>query len=284
MAITLTEKLNLMVYDTQAPKYIRYSEKIFNHTKNNEARFTGFIKEPDFKTFLTSLQSQFSEFEDVLVVDPKMKPDLAMFNTLSDIILYYPLLIDLIIKNNQPEILQLFIRIFILLEIHLKTVTSIKGRKLLLYNDELSRYMENKILFSQSEIAREWEIDNNTLSKWLIMIYGKNPYRGRKKLSFSEYISIYKDLFKGKSDHENPQDYFLTEENIDAYSSIVFKGKTYTKQEIIEFGFSLDDEPSPRQYSEARKILLKKFPDYDTVNKYPVSIANIMISVLQENS
>ncbi|PTT68618.1 MULTISPECIES: hypothetical protein [unclassified Chryseobacterium] len=284
MAINLTEKLNLLVYDTHDPKYIRYCEKIFKHTKNNEVCFSGFINEPDFKTFLNSLQSQLAEIEDSIVVDPKTELSLTLFNTLSDIIVYFPLLIDFIKKNNHPEILQLFIRISILIEIHQKTVASIKGRKLLLRKEELQLYMEKKILFSQSEIAREWEIDKETLSKWLTMIYGENPYKGRKKLSFSEYIGIYKDLFKGKSHHENAQDYFLTEENIDAYSSVVFKGKTYTKQEMIELGFSLDDEPSPRQYSEARKILLKKFPGYDAVNKYPVSIAQMMINLLKEHS
>lgn len=61
-------------------------------------------------------------------------------------------------------------------------------------------------------------------------------------------------------------------------------GKTYSKKDIIEEGFNPDDKPAPRQYDEARKILLKEFPFFDDINKFPASLAFKMISVLKKYS
>lgn len=137
--------------------------------------------------------------------------------------------------------------------------------------------MMAKIKFSQTEIAKEFEINNDTLSRWFELLYGKNLYFGRKQITLGEYFQIFKDLFLA------PDEDFNLDENIEKFSKRVLIGKTYTKREIIDFGFELDEAPKNTHFVEASKLLNKRFTFYDTYDKYPYSIAIQMINFLKEN-
>ena len=137
--------------------------------------------------------------------------------------------------------------------------------------------MMNKIKFSQTDIAKEFEIDNDTLSKWFELIYGKNIYFGRKQITLGEYLQIFRDFFL-----ESNEDFNL-DENIEKFRSRVLVGKTYTKREIIDFGFELEDEPKNIHFLEASMVLNKKYSFYDKYDKYPYRIAIQLINFLKEN-
>jgi hypothetical protein len=132
-----------------------------------------------------------------------------------------------------------------------------------------------KIKFSQSDIAKGFEVDNDTLSKWFEIIYGKNIYFGRKKISLGEYLKIFNDLFLESNE------VFDVKNRLRDFLNRVENGKTYSKKDVIEFGFELDKEPTSFDYSEAKNILLKDFPFYEKIDKYPYNIALKMINFLQ---
>ena len=100
---------------------------------------------------------------------------------------------------------------------------------------------------------------------------------GKHCLIFNSLSLIFKDLFL------EPDEDFNLDENIEKFSKRVLIGKTYTKREIIDFGFELDEEPKNIHFLEASKILNKQFAFYEKYDKYPYSIAIQMINSLKEN-
>jgi len=142
----------------------------------------------------------------------------------------------------------------------------------------------NKKTISQSNIALEWGIDNDTLSSWFISYYGENVFFGRKKLNVYEYIEIHRNFFNTVIDEELVEQNLITSpDNMEEFISIVtFKGKVYEKKDIIEIGFNLDEEIKPKHYEQAKIILEKKFPCYSDLNKFYHSIAIQMIAELKK--
>ena len=133
-----------------------------------------------------------------------------------------------------------------------------------------------KVKFSQSDIAKEFKVDNDTLSKWFEIIYGKNIYYGRKKISLEDYLKIFNDLFLESNE------VFDVKNRLRAFLNREENGKSYSKKDVIEFGFDLDKEPTSLDYSEAKNILLKDFPFYEKNEKFPYSIALKMINFLKQ--
>lgn len=159
------------------------------------------------------------------------------------------------------------VRLYVFSEIESNIYKSTLSKELLL----------KKVKFSQTEIAKEFEVDNDTLSKWFELIYGNNIYFGRKQITLEEYLMVFKDLFL------EPNEDFNLDENFDKFRRRVLVGKTYTKKDIIDFGFELDEEPKNNHFLEASKILNEKFSFYDRYDKYPYSIAIQLINFLKTN-
>lgn len=113
-------------------------------------------------------------------------------------------------------------------------------------------------------------------------MYKKNSFVKRKKINLAEYLKIYNDFFIIENDRENTKDEFMiAESNISFYGSAAMKGKTYTKSEVIELGFNLDNKPTTSHYTQARKFLSEKYPYYKFVNKFPNSLAIELIEALK---
>ena len=161
----------------------------------------------------------------------------------------------------------------------------IAKKKITYSKKDVEIFLDKKINFSQSAIANEWEIDNDTLSKWFLAYYGENIFFNRKKLRLSEYILVFKDLFVLEKDKlSNDTEYIIPENHLDFYSSAVMKGKTYLKKDIIEEAFNINDDLQPRHYEQALFILSPKFSYYSTLNKFPNSLAHNLIEELRKHA
>ncbi|MXS71570.1 hypothetical protein GSF70_10105 [Flavobacteriaceae bacterium W22] len=184
--------------------------------------------------------------------------------------------------SSSERNLYLFFGFFIIQYVHILTIISIRKRTPVYFKEDILKYFDRKIQFSQAAIAKEWEVDNDTLSKWLEIMYQSNPFVKRKRINLSEYLRVYNDFFILKNERKTGDDYFMIpEERINFYIMTAVKGKTYTKSEVIELGFNLDDKPTTTHYTQAKKILSEKFPYYKRINKFPNSWALELIEQLK---
>lgn len=235
--------------------------------------YADFKKKPEFASYMVEndFSSFVSNFIQNLKEDQKKKFKIfatSKFEQISDVFELKTNLMKLVTNDLETEENEVFVMKFSLFFLIGKSVIGSYCTK---------EVMMAKIKFSQTEIAKEFEIDNDTLSRWFELIYDKNIYFGRKQITLGEYFQIFKDLFL------EPDEDFNLDENIEKFSKRVLIGKTYTKREIIDFGFELDEAPKNMHFLEASKILNKRFTFYDTYDKYPYSIAIQMINFLKEN-
>lgn len=143
--------------------------------------------------------------------------------------------------------------------------------------ESLKKYIYKTIGYSKQEIATEFRIDKKTLNKWLILVYGYDKFKDRKKITLLEYLEIFNA-------------FFLTEEeekldlnaNLESVMSRLVKGVTYSKSEIIELGLHTKEDISRTSYNTAHIALQRKYSYFKTYDKYPVSIANKMIEDLKK--
>lgn len=260
-------------------KFLIQLQKITNNIPQQEIvriqndSYADFKKRPEFASYMVEndFSSFVSNFIQNLNEDQKKKfENFATFKLeqISDVFELKSNLNNLVATNLESEEDKLFVMKFgIFFLIGKSVISSYCSKELML----------SKIKFSQAEIAKEFEIDKDTLSRWFELLYGKNIYFGRKQITLGEYFQIFKDLFLA------PYEDFNLDENIEKFSKRVMIGKTYTKREIIDFGFELDEAPKSNHFQEASKLLNKKFAFYDMYDKYPYSIAIQMINYLKEN-
>lgn len=184
--------------------------------------------------------------------------------------------------SSSEKVLYLIFGFFILQYVHILTLISIRKKTLIYSKKDIKKFFDKKIQFSQADIAKEWEVDNDTLSKWFEIMYQSNPFVKRKKINLSEYLRMYNDFFIVEKDRRsNEGDFMIPDDKIDFYISIAIKGKTYKKSEVIELGFDLDDRPSSTHYTQARKFLSGKYPYYTLLNKFPSAWALELIEELK---
>ena len=269
--------LNQNKYSLDSPVYRKYSAMVYQK-----------IIEERFNEFKDNLPDTFEDFVDKLkdYCNQDFHGDRAISfekfesNNLSSIVEK----IDDILRFtcNNKEISSLFVGFMVLFYIHTFTIISIKKRTLVHSKDEVLKFFDKKIQFSQTAIAKEWEINNDTLSKWFEIMYQTNPFANRKKINLSEYLRIYNDFFISEKDkRRSDDDFMISEDKIDFYTSAAIKGKTYKKSEIIELGFDLDEKPTTKHYTQARKFLSEKFPYYTLIDKFPNSLALELIDELK---
>ena len=275
----LNEKLKLNDYNPDSPRYMEFATIIYDQIINEHFQeFKGELP-ATFSAFMEDIKGVFKELENIkLSGNMKLPPSIhnvsAVMESIDDIMA--------LIQNNR-EHLPIFFKIFILQKLHVLTAISIQSNRVLYTSDEVFHFLKKKIQFSQAEIAKEWEVDNDTLSKWFAVQYGSNIYAKRKKINLSEYLNIFNDFFVLEEDQRTKEsDKMMKIEKIDFYSSLALKGKTYTKKDIIEECFNPDENLSSRQYDEARNILISKFNFYEDLNKFPAAMAFKMIKVLRQ--
>lgn len=275
----IEEKLKLGNYNSNTPMYDDYASSIYSDIiKSSFQEFNNILPSNyyDFKIDITTV------FSNLKSQDVKTNVEISTpINNLSSIM---ELTDDIrLLFNNNPEHFLTFMKIFLLQKIHLLTVISLQSKKLTYTKTDVLNFLENKIQFSQTAIANEWDIDNDTLSKWFLAFYGENVFEGRKRINLSEYLKIFSDFFLIENDEKRETlEYMIPEDQLDFYNSVAIKGKTYSKKDIIEECFNPDENPSPRQYAEAKKILSSKFNYYSELNKFPPSIAFKLIDELKK--
>lgn len=270
--------LNQKKYSLQSPLYKKYSSVIY--PRFIEDRFYEYKNDlpESFQDFVL----KFKKFFDENIVDIYNTNIIELeFDNLStgiekidDVIRF--------ISSSKEEISYLLFGLIILQSVHILTMISIKKRILVYSKEDVLKFFDKKIQFSQAAIAKEWEIDNDTLSKWFEIMYQSNPFVRRKKINLSEYLKMFNDFFIVATDRRDKDgDFMISDDKIDFYTSAVVKGKTYTKSEVIELGFDLDDVPTSTHYTQARKFLSDKYPYYTQLNKFPNSWAIEMINELK---
>lgn len=270
--------LNQKKYSLQSPLYKKYSSVIY--PRFIEDRFYEYKNDlPDnFEDFVLKFKNFFDE--NIVYIYNINIGELEFFNLstgiekIDDIIRF--------ISRSKKEISYLFFGLIILQYVHILTMISIKKRTLVYSKSDVIKFFDKKIQFSQAAIAKEWEIDNDTLSKWFEIMYQSNPFVRRKKINLSEYLRMFNDFFIVAA-HRRDKDsnFMISDDKIDFYTSAVVKGKTYKKSEVIELGFDLDDIPTSTHYTQARKFLSDKYPYYTLLNKFPNSWALEMINELK---
>ncbi len=255
-------------------KFLKY----FNNIKSNlskedlneyyfqqkrDANVTNYLLEDNYLSFCENFFKNLSDQQ------RKDFEELVQFNNgASGLIVFSDNFTSIFEKYKHSENgIAFLVRLYVFSEIESNIYKSALIKELLL----------KKVKFSQTEIAKEFEVDNDTLSKWFELIYVTNIYFGRRQITLGEYLQIFKDLFL------EPDEDFNLNENIEKFSKRVLIGKTFTKSEIIDFGFDLNEEPKNNHFLEASKILNKKFTFYDNYDKYPYSIAIQLINFLKEN-
>ncbi|WP_146942184.1 hypothetical protein [Chryseobacterium hagamense] len=269
--------LNQNKYSLELPVYRKYSAMVYQ--KIIEERFSEFKDDlPDtFEDFVEKLKNYCNQdFHG----DRSISFDEFESNNLSCIVEKSEDIMRFVSSNK--EILSLSFGFTILFYTHIFTIISIKKRTLVHSKDELLKFFDKKVQFSQTAIAKEWDINNDTLSKWFEIMYQTNPFANRKKINLSEYLRIYNDFFILEKDkRHNDNDFMIPEDKIDFYVFAAVKGKTYKKSEIIELGFDLDEKATTKHYTQARKFLLEKFPYYTLIDKFPNSWALELINELK---
>lgn len=275
----LEESLKLNHYIPNTPIYLEYASPIYKEVIKKLSPEISSSLPPNYSLFTDDIRIVFKELANLEV---KGNVEIVQnIKNLSGIIEQTDDMMNLF-KNN-PEHALIYIKIFVLQNVHIFTVISIQNKKLTFSKEDVLAFLGKKIQFSQSEIAKEWGIDNDTLSKWFKIQYETNVFFGRKKINLSEYLKIYNDFFVLDEDKRSDEsEYMINNEQIDFYNSLALKGKTYSKNDIIEECFNPENHPSPRQYDEARKILLAKFSYYSDVDKFPTSIAFRLINHLRD--
>lgn len=156
--------------------------------------------------------------------------------------------------NNDKKITQLF------LESIFGYAIDIENKKL------LSNQLKYNVYYSKQDIAKEFNIDKKTLNNWVVMIFGKDQYYKRKKISIYEYNDIFQKVFFVKDEGFNNM-------NPTQIENRLLKGLSYSKIDIVELADS-NYQTIDSNLSDINKIYYKKY------NKFPYSIAKSMLNDL----
>lgn len=276
----LLEKLKAANYSTEEPDFFKYSSELYSIFLNGQwLSFKGIFPE-SFQILNKQLKLEIESFDVAKFHNKAVLP--SEYSNVSSLIES----IDDIktIMSDNPQHAGLFLRIMLFQKIFFLSVISLQNKKLTYESDDIFQFLDKKIQFSQTFIAKEWEIDNDTLSKWFEIQYGTNIFAKRKRIKLSEYIIIFKDFFiLDEHKKDDSSNYAIQTNDIDFYNSLSLKGKTYSKKDIIEECFNPELEVSPRLYEQAKIILEKKFSYYSHLNKYPTSIAFQLIAELKKS-
>lgn len=276
-------KLNQLLTDKLATfneeKYLSFCESKFQDYKAI-AVYLPYLPETTYATFYTNL---FETNKDALEVFKSLKTTFENANSISEIIqCAYTLENTKIMENKLYANEMLLVRCYLFYEIHnpafFATISNLKSMSDFT-TDTFKNYISKTIGYSKQEIATEFRIDKKTLTKWLILVYGYDKFKDRKKINFLEYLEIFNA-------------FFLTEEeekldlnaNLESVMTRLVKGATYSKSEIIELGLHTKEDISRASYNIAHKALQRKYNYFKTYDKYPVSIANKMIEDLKNGA
>jgi len=253
----LLEKLDANSHSMDDPEFNHYSSELYNLFLEEEWKNFRPIFPESFGQLQHDLNAAFNQMENAL---PDNSVDISLdMKHLSAMIEQYDHLKTVL--SNYHQYASLFIQIILFQKICLLSIISIQNKKLTHQSQDVINFLDKKIRFSQSFIAEEWEVDNDTLSKWFEIQYGTNIFANRKKIKLSEYIAIFKDLFI-LEEHmtDNTSGHLIEADLMDFYNSLALKGKTYSKKDIIEECFNPDEKLSTHQYEQAESRLKRDSP------------------------
>lgn len=132
----------------------------------------------------------------------------------------------------------------------------------------LANVIKYDVYFSKQDIANEFEIDKKTLNNWLTMLFGKDPYFKRKKISIYEYNDFYNKVFD-----LNENELATSRNQNDFIVNRILKGAIYSKTDIIDLSSS-NSKTIIDNLTELNKSNYKKY------DKFPYSIAKSILNDL----
>lgn len=254
---------------------------LFGETKFQEykaiADYSPYLPEKTFDEFQINLLIKNKEAHEVFI---SLKTTFEDANSITEIIqAAYTLENQKVLEKKLYYNEMLLVRCYLFYEIYNPALfaTFLDLKSISDYTIEsLKKYIYKSICYSKQEIASEFNIDKKTLNKWLILVYGYDKFKDRKKINLLEYLEIFNA-------------FFLTEEeekldlnaNLESAMSRLVKGVTYSKSDIIELGLNTKEDISRTSYNTAHMALQRKYSYFKTYDKYPVSIANRMIEDLK---
>lgn len=276
----ILDKIQVNEYSYDDPLVKKYAADLYQVSLSGDLKLFSHILPASFEDLLNILRDGTLNN---LVFSGRV--DMGYYNSISTVSQVFEAYDDaksFILKNR--DYYPLFIKLFVLQKIIFLVALSMQNKKMTYLENDIVGFLDKKIQFSQASIAKEWDIDNDTLSKWFVIQYGNNIYAGRKKIKFSEYLGIFRDFFilDTHKSVANPEKE-LGCDDLDFYNLLAIKGKTYTKKDILEECFNPENELSPRDYEQAKIILGKKFPFYANLNKFPASLAFRLIAELKRH-
>ncbi|MGV7105770.1 hypothetical protein [Flavobacterium sp. U410] len=265
----MIEKLNRFLFSKVNSSYsqdeltILYNQFYSRYKLNKDCK--QYLIGDNFKSFASNFvtdltEEQKNDFEKISA------PRKGFFSTLFNATFFFKRLVN---KNKKTKEGKVFlIRFHILNEIQKEVFCTVA-------NEESF----NKLNFSKTDIANEFEVDKKTLNKWLELLKLKHKYSERKQLNFLEYNDIFKKLFV-----ESDEDFDL-KNKFEEYNIRLEEKKKLSKTNIIRLGFGLTEPPKIKDYEKAQEIIEenKDFYFYPNHDKYPYSIAIKLINYLKKN-
>lgn len=131
-------------------------------------------------------------------------------------------------------------------------------------NREESKILAKRIIYVTKEtIAKEFDCNKRTFTKWLEIYFGDRFVRKDRKITIEEYIEIFEAFFL--NDDENLD----LNNNLNKYLNRLEKGVNFNKSDLAK----LCDSDLKTQ-----KENLKKIAFFSSINKFPYSICENLAS------
>ncbi|MEL1254106.1 hypothetical protein AAEO57_09990 [Flavobacterium sp. DGU38] len=141
-----------------------------------------------------------------------------------------------------------------LAEYNFKTVfnTDLQGKNI----DECKERTKGLVFVTKETIAKEFECNKRTLSKWLREHFGNRFSRNNRKITINEYIEIFEAFFLSEDENLDLNN------DLDKYLKRVEKGMSFSKSDLAWLCSS---------DLKTQKGNLKKIAFYSSINKFPYS-------------
>lgn len=130
--------------------------------------------------------------------------------------------------------------------------TDLQGKTI----DECKELTKGLVYVTKEIIAKEFECNKRTLSKWLKIHFGNRFVRNNRKVTINEYLEIFEAFFLDDDQTLNLNN------DLDKYLKRVGKGMSFSKSDLAELCSS---------DLKTQKANLKKIAFYSSVNKFPYS-------------
>lgn len=142
-----------------------------------------------------------------------------------------------------------------LAEYNFKTLfnTDLQGKTI----DECKELTKGSVYVTKEIIAKEFECNKRTLSKWLREHFGNRFSRNNRKITINEYIEIFEAFFLSEDENLDLNN------DLDKYLNRLKKGISFSKSDLAWLCSS---------DLKTQKGNLKKIAFYSSINKFPYSI------------